>query len=185
MKVGGAGLNEDLVRVFTIHQELPDVIIRLDANQAFTPEAAVAFTASLLDKGVSIELIEQPVPKEDIPALDRTAQLSPVPVIADEACKSVADAEMLFTTTAVQGVNVKLMKSGLRGALEIIQCAQQYGKQLMIGCMLEAEIGMAASIALAAGTGAFHYVDLDGHLLVKLPHSPRLFTAEGPLLRVA
>ena len=77
------------------------------------------------------------------------------------------------------------MKSGIAESLEIISIAKAAGRKLMIGCMLESEIGLAASIALASGTGAFEYVDLDGHLLVKYPMPPTAFIAEGPYLRMA
>ena len=33
--------------------------------------------------------------------------------------------------------------------------------KLMIGCMTETMVGLSAGICLAAGTGAFDYVDLD------------------------
>ena len=42
---------------------------------------------------------------------------------------------------AVDGVNVKLMKSGLAGALQIIGLCRAAGKKLMLGCMLEIESG--------------------------------------------
>ncbi len=75
------------------------------------------------------------------------------------------------------------MKSGIRGALDIIAIAKASDRKLMIGCMLESEIGMAASVALACGTNAFDYIDLDGHALLDLKEPINLFSAEGPMLR--
>jgi L-alanine-DL-glutamate epimerase-like enolase superfamily enzyme len=65
----------------------------------------------------------------------------------------------------------------------MIAIAKSAGRKLMIGCMLEGETGMAASVALACGSGAFDFVDLDGHLLVDLAHPVRLFQSEGPMLK--
>ena len=182
MKIGGGPLEEDRDRILAIAGELSGPIIRLDANQAMTPETTLRFADDLLRNGVNLELIEQPVPKEDLLALDEVARASPVPIIADEACRTPAEAFRLFSETAVHGVNVKLMKSGISGALDIIRIAKAAGRKLMIGCMLESEIGMAASVALASGTGAFDYIDLDGHLLLDLKEPITKFQAKGPSL---
>jgi L-alanine-DL-glutamate epimerase-like enolase superfamily enzyme len=70
----------------------------------------------------------------------------------------------------IDGVNIKLMKSGITGALQIIDLCRVAGKKLMIGCMLETELGIAAATQIAAGTGAFDHVDLDSHhLLAPVP----------------
>jgi len=110
LKVGGGAMEEDVDRVLGITSLLPEAIIRLDANQALTVQSTMELTEMLLRNRVNIELIEQPVPKEDLAALDELARVSPVPIIADEACCSPSDATRLFLETAVQGVNVKLMK---------------------------------------------------------------------------
>jgi L-alanine-DL-glutamate epimerase-like enolase superfamily enzyme len=182
MKVGGGTMQEDEDRILGIAAALPDAIFRLDANQSFTVKQTLELTDILLKSGITIELIEQPVPKEDIAALDEISRISPVPIIADEACRNPTEASRLFAETAVQGVNVKLMKSGIKGALEIIRIAKAANRKLMIGCMLESEIGMAASVALACGTDAFDYIDLDGHVLLDLAEPITLFKTDGPRL---
>src|SRR5581483_891709 len=185
MKVGGGPMEEDLDRILAIADTLIEPKFRLDANQSLTPESTLRFVEELLRNGIDLELVEQPVPKEDIVALDEIARVSPVPIIADEACRTPAEAFRLFSETAVQGVNVKLMKSGIRGAMDIIRIARAAGRKLMIGCMLEGEIGMAMSVALAASTDAFDYIDLDGHLLLDLKEPISLFRSDGPMLSVA
>jgi L-Ala-D/L-Glu epimerase len=183
IKVGGAGYDEDLARVRELVSNLPGLRLRLDPNQGFDAHTALRFIDDALKLGAQIEFVEQPTPREDYAALDEVSRLSPVPIIADEACVTPQDAFRLLSTTAVHGVNVKLMKSGLAGAQEIIAIAKAAGRTLMIGCMLESEIGLAASVALASGTGEFEYVDLDGHLLVKYDAPPTSFEARGPYLR--
>ncbi len=182
MKVGGGPMEEDYDRILGVAETLPEAIFRLDANQSLTPETTVELTERLLQNDITIELIEQPVPKEDLKALDEVSKVSPVPIIADEACRTPPEAYRIFSETATHGVNVKLMKSGIQGALAIIRIAKAAGRKLMIGCMLESEVGMAASVNLACGTGAFDYVDLDGHVLLDLQEPISLFRAEGPRL---
>jgi L-alanine-DL-glutamate epimerase-like enolase superfamily enzyme len=184
LKVGGGQLQEDVDRITIIHDALPDVRFRLDANQALTPQTAMELLESLQASGVRVELLEQPVPKEDLAALDEISRMSSVPIIADEACRNAREAFRLLSQTRVHGINIKLMKSGILGALDTIAVARAAGCKLMIGCMLEGERGMAISVALAAGTGAFDYIDLDGHLLIDLGHMITMFESDGPMLRV-
>ncbi len=184
MKVGGPDRQEDLNRIMRVHNAVPEAVIRLDANQAFGSEEALRFIAAVVDAGVNLELVEQPVPKEDLAALDRVSAESPVPIFADEAVKTPADALRVVTETRVHGINVKLMKSGISGAFDIISIARAVNRKLMIGCMLETRRGISASVALACGTGAFDYVDLDSHMLLNEPGENPYFAQTGPVLSV-
>jgi L-alanine-DL-glutamate epimerase-like enolase superfamily enzyme len=134
---------------------------------------------------VPLELVEQPTPKEDLAALDAVAARSPVPIFADESVKSPEDALRVVTETRAHGINVKIMKAGISGALDIIAIARAAKLRLMIGCMLESRRGIACSLALAAGTGAFEFVDLDSHLLLAEPGDNPFFSQDGPRMRVS
>lgn len=184
IKVGGADREEDMARVRTIAERCPGVRLRLDANQGFAPEEALSFVAALLAAGVDVELLEQPVAKEDWEGLTRVTARSPIPVIADEAIQSPADAIRVAATGAAHGVNIKLAKSGLRGALAIVTICRAAGLKLMIGCMLETDVGIGAAVHLACGTGAFDYLDLDAHMLIGLSPPYRGFRQRGQLLAV-
>jgi L-alanine-DL-glutamate epimerase-like enolase superfamily enzyme len=184
VKVGGADIEEDYQRLLAIHRAVPSGRFRVDANQAFTPDAALRFIDRALAAGVPLELVEQPTPKEDLAALDAVAAASPVPIFADESVKSPADALRIVTETRAQGINVKVMKSGISGALDIIAIARAAGCKLMIGCMLEKRRGIACSLALACGTGAFDFVDLDSHLLLDEPGENPYFTQAGPRMLI-
>lgn len=183
MKVGG-DQEADIRRVLAVNQAVPGARFRLDGNQGFNAEGTLKFIDNVLEAGVKLELVEQPVPKEDLESLDRVAVDSPVPVFADEAVKSAADALRLVRETRVQGINVKLMKSGISGALDIIAIARAAGVSLMIGCMLESRRGISFSLALACGTGAFDYVDLDSHLLIREEGENMYFDQSGPVLSI-
>jgi L-alanine-DL-glutamate epimerase-like enolase superfamily enzyme len=168
IKVGGPDREADLERVLAVHRVAPEAGIRLDANQGFDPPDALAFVRRCQEAGVSIELLEQPVPASDWDALAAVTRECPVPVIADEAVQDVASALRVATTGAAHGINIKVAKSGLLEALQIIAVAQAGGLKLMLGCMMESLLGIGASLALAAGTGAFDYLDLDSHALIGL-----------------
>jgi L-Ala-D/L-Glu epimerase len=62
------------------------------------------------------------------------------------------------------GINIKLAKSGgLREALRMIAAARALGLGVMLGCMVESQLGIAPAAAIAS---LADWVDLDGHLLL-------------------
>jgi L-alanine-DL-glutamate epimerase-like enolase superfamily enzyme len=86
-----------------------------------------------------------------------------MPVIADEPAGTAADLRALVGR--VDGVNVKLAKAGgIRPAVALIHTARALGMRLMLGCMVESSVGIAAAAALAP---LVDWVDLDGHLLLE------------------
>lgn len=184
IKVGGSSRDEDLERIRAIAAAAPGVRLRLDANQAFTPDGALSFLADCARYGLPIELIEQPVPADDWEALAAVTARSPVPVIADEAVVKPADALRVAATGAAHGINIKVAKAGLLGALQIIAIARAGNLKLMLGCMMESLLGIGASLHLACGTGAFDYLDLDSHSLVGLKAEGKPFSQRGDVLTV-
>src|SRR6185369_16593383 len=116
---------------------------------------------------IAITFLEQPFRKHDLRAMRVFRQRTHIPLFADEAVLSAADAVRLFESEAADGINIKVAKSGLLGALDIIHIAQRFKKRLAIGCIEESKLGLAASVHLACGTGAFEWADLDSVFLLE------------------
>ncbi len=158
MKVGGM---EDIETVRAV-AEASEAEIWVDANEAFGLDDAPEVTRTLKEIGVA--MIEQPVPASAGPeALRRwTEEARPVPVIADESSVTARDVPNL--SGCVSGVNVKLAKcGGIRRALELIHTARAHRMMVMLGCMVETSLGIAAA---AQVSGLVDFVDLDGPLLL-------------------
>ena len=155
------GTDRDLAIVQTIRATAPHTTIRVDANAAWTVTQALELIPQFAELGV--ELIEQPLAVDDIAGLRKLKQARlPVPIIADESVKAPADIVRL--ADAVDGVNIKLMKTGgIRGALAAIETARSCGLKVMLGCMVETSLGATAAAHLA---GLADWVDLDGPLLI-------------------
>lgn len=185
IKVGGPNREEDLERVLAVSRAAPGAGIRIDANQAFDADEALAFVEACLKGGAPVEMMEQPVPAQDWDALAAVTRRCPVPVIADEAVVDAKAAVRVAATGAAHGINIKVAKAGLLGALQIIAIARAAGLKLMLGCMLESLLGIGASAHLACGTGAFEFLDLDGHALIGLTPTGTPFAQEGDVLRVS
>ena len=185
IKVGSKNPDEDIERVIAVSEGAPKSGIRLDANQGFEPEFAISFVSSLRKSGVKVDMLEQPVDRHDIDGLRYVTEYTSVPVFADESCVTPADAVTLIRLGAVDGINVKLMKCGFSGALEIISLCRAAKKELMLGCMIESGIGLSAAVHLACGTGAFGRLDLDAHILLSPDDRfSQGFIADGPTLSV-
>lgn len=178
IKVGDVDLDADFARVVGVHNAVPEARIRIDANQAFTVEGALEFVDRLLQANVALELLEQPVAADNFKGMVQIAERCPVPVFADESCRTPQHA-FAFAQTPVHGFNCKINKSGIAGVLNIVAIARVAGKKLMLGCMLETRHSIAVSLALACGTGAFDFVDLDSHLLLNEGGDNPYFTQEG------
>ena len=156
VKMGDPGDRERL----TLVRAATPKTLRADANGGWAPATAVARLPELVAAGV--ELLEQPVPARDIAGLAHVRRAATIPIVADEPAVVAADLPAL--AGAVDGVNVKLMKAGgIRPAFAMIQVARALGMRVMIGCMVESSIGIAAAAALAP---LADWIDLDGHLLL-------------------
>lgn len=181
----GKDVDEDTARVLAIAGGAPGCSFVLDANQGFSPEQAVLFIDGLQSRGIDIQALEQPVDAADLDGLRYVTEHAGVRVIADEAAQTPADVLEIARRRAAHGVNVKLMKCGISGALEIVSICRAAGLELMFGCMLESCIGQAASAHIACGTRAFTLFDLDSDLLIANQPITGGAYRSGPVLRVS
>lgn len=178
----GSDLDADVERVAAIADAVPTALLKVDANQGWTPKETGTFAARIADRGVDLELIEQPVPASDVTGLADVRDRVSVPIAADESVFTPQDAIRIVCEGAADVLNVKLGKSGPLAAADIVSIARGANLELMIGCMLESAIGIHASAHVVAGTNAFSYVDLDGNRLLE---SDVIEDSEGPIHEIS
>ena len=153
-----------------LRTERPEAIIRVDANTGWTVEEAIDNLPML--EAFGVELIEQPLHPDDLDGLARVTKASRIPIIADESCKTAEDVQRLVG--CVHGVNIKLAKCGsLLEGIRIATLARRNDMKVMVGCMIESTLGIAASAQLAP---AADWIDLDGAALLARDYfaGPRL-----------
>ena len=184
VKVTGKNPDEDLRRIAAVCKAAPKAILWVDGNQGFAVKEAIRLARILRQKKFPIQLFEQPVRRENWDGLAQVQKEGGIPVAADESARTVSEASWLIRKKTVQILNVKLAKSGLLGASEIVRRAKRAGMKLMIGCMAESAVGLSASVHFACGTGAFDFVDLDSHLLVASSDDAAGFQTRGARLTV-
>ena len=146
--------------IMSLIRELTDKPIRVDANEGWDTEVALEKIKWLATQNV--EFVEQPIPAGNYDDVRWLAERSPLPLIADEDCRHIADVPALMD--CYDGINIKLVKSGgITPALQMIHTAKTYGKSVMLGCMVESSAGIAPAAVLG---GLVDYLDLDGNLLL-------------------
>ena len=150
----GTNAATDVARVRAVRSAVgPAVVIRLDANQGWTPDQAVRVIRALEDAGAGVELVEQPVPAADLDGLARVTAAVSTHVMADEAVFTLADLSAVIERGAATLVNVKLAKAGgLAPAHEQLVLAAAHGIGTMVGSMMETGVGVAGSLVAAVGT---------------------------------
>lgn len=151
----------------------PDVSIRADANQGYTPKEAIRLCRLAERYDVRLELLEQPVAAWDLQGMASVRRSVDVPIEADESCFSIHDAMQIVKHEAADVLNIKIGKAGgLYNAKKIAAIAEAAG----LGCVLGTAWGLgpetAAKLHLAASTMSvvdaveFTELGLHGNLLV-------------------
>ena len=173
IKVGGPA---DVERLRAVRAET-SARLRIDGNEGWDLDTACSLTPELISLGV--EFVEQPFPAADLDSFKAYRELSPrLPVMIDEGCRDLASVAPI--AGYADGIVIKLAKcGGIREALRMIHAARALGLKIMLGCMIESELG----IGQAAQLGSLaDYIDLDGHLLISSRPFAGLGLADGRLV---
>ncbi len=163
VKVGKGGA-EDVERVRRVREAAgPDAVLRIDANQGWTPEEAVRTIGMMEDAGLNPELVEQPVSCHDFKGMQYVTARTATPILADESVFEPEDAVRILEERGADLINIKLMKTGgIYGAEKICDLAEQAGVACMMGCMLESAVSVSGAVHLAAARSVITMCDLDG-----------------------
>jgi L-alanine-DL-glutamate epimerase-like enolase superfamily enzyme len=158
---GGLDAEEDVRRVRAVRRSLPDLTLRLDADQGYTVKDALEVARVLEGK---LEFLEQPTPAGDLSALRQVTESSPVPILADESLRGPDSALEIINQRAADGISTKLAScGGLDCARQIDTLARAGHLDTMVGCLNEPALSIAAGLALALSSPNVRYGDLDGH----------------------
>lgn len=157
IKVG----TENDVELLTTLRKHTNAVFRVDANAGWQLNEAKEKIEAFSKLGV--ELIEQPLAKDNWEDMKELYAFSPVPLIADESCVIESDVEKCHNH--FHGINIKLTKcSGITPALRMIKKARELNLKVMMGSMNECSVGAAAN---ANFIPQLDYLDMDGPLLLK------------------
>ena len=166
---GGDGLDVDRVRAVRSVTSLP---LQVDVNEWWSVDEALDALPLLAELGV--EYCEQPLREGDLGGRV-LMERSPIPVYVDEDCHTLAD--VAACSQIAHGINIKLAKSGgIREAIRMAHAARGLGLGVMLGCMIESGLGIAAGCCVAP---LCDHVDLDGNLLLANDPCPGVELVDG------
>lgn len=153
LKVGlGLSDSEELERIASVRDAIgPAMHLRLDANEAWQLDEAIA----ILSRCVSydIQYVEQPLKAHDLAGMRTLRQALPIPIAADEAVYNLESAHLLLDSGVADIIVIKpQLAGGLRVGQQMIQAATERGVRSVITSTIEAGIGLAAGLHLAAAS---------------------------------
>jgi len=152
----GKNLKNDIELIRLLREEMGDTVnIYVDANQAYTVEEAIEAIRELYK--YNIKLIEEPIAWWNNKGKKRIAQISEIPIMADE---SAVTPQMVLNeiengTSSV--FSVKIPRTGIRNSRLIVHLAEQCGIPCLIGTQSETSIGARAAIHVAAALKNISY----------------------------
>ena len=167
LKLGGHdGLDVERVRAV---RSVTGVPLQCDVNEAWSLDEALENLPQL-----DVQYCEQPLVAGD-PGGPELKRRSPVPIYVDEDCHVLAD--VAGCAERAHGINIKLAKSGgIREAVGMVAAARALGLGVMLGCMVESGLGIAAGAHIAS---LMDHVDLDGNLLLAHDPAPGVVFVDG------
>jgi L-alanine-DL-glutamate epimerase-like enolase superfamily enzyme len=170
LKLGGGDML-DVERVRAV-RGVTDVPLQVDVNEWWSLDEALEALPQLAELGV--EYCEQPLKAGD-PDGPALKQRSPLPIYVDEDCHTLAD--VAACAERAHGLTIKLAKSGgIREAVRMAAAGRALGLGLMLGCMNESGLAVAAGAQIAS---LFDHVDLDGNLLLRHDRWPGVELVDG------
>lgn len=179
---GGKDVESDIVRVIKTREAIgKNIELRFDANQGYSVKQTIHFVKQA--QPAQLEFIEQPTPRDDPDALHYLTTHIKLPVMADEIVVTIYGAFRLVRYNLAELLNIKLMKvGGIAEAIQINAVVRSSGVDVMVGCMDESALGIAAGLHFALTSPNVIYADLDGHIgLLNDPFANGVILRDGVL----
>jgi L-alanine-DL-glutamate epimerase-like enolase superfamily enzyme len=167
------GLQNDEENIAAI-RSVTDKPITVDANEGWTTVEETKKKLAWLNT-VKPMYLEQPMPAAMDGEMTKLKGLATFPILCDEGV--VHPSDVPAKAGLYDGVVLKIAKSGgITRIYEMTAIARAVGLKLMLGCMIESSLGIAAGVAVGP---LFDWLDIDGCLLLAKDPFKGLSIANG------
>jgi L-alanine-DL-glutamate epimerase-like enolase superfamily enzyme len=132
----------------------PDVELMIDANRGYKSHEALDYVKELADLGVTVA--EDPCQLRPNRAFQELQAASPIPILVDNGCRSVEDAE-LFLEHGAKALSLKISGTGVTEAQRMAEIAHAQHCSAHIGFIGESSLGalMALQVQSALPTRGY------------------------------
>jgi muconate cycloisomerase len=157
--------------------------LRADANQAYDRKTALAVLRRLED--YHLDLVEQPVHRDDLEGMALITRASGIPIMADESAKTLEALADIIRHEAADAISIYIIgPGGLHASKKMAALCQAFRLRGYVGGALESIIGAAAGLHLAASSPAIDLgCEMNGQYLLKDDFGTRpLEMREGALV---
>jgi L-Ala-D/L-Glu epimerase / N-acetyl-D-glutamate racemase len=170
IKLGLANDEENIAAI----RSVTDKPITVDANEGWTSVEETKKKLAWLNT-VKPLFLEQPMPAAMDGEMTKVKGIATFPILGDEGVLHASDVPS--KAGLFDGVVLKLAKSGgITRVYEMTAVARALGLKLMLGCMIESSLGIAAGVAVGP---LFDWLDIDGNLLLANDPFKGLSIADG------
>ena len=178
MKIGAIDFEQELELIRYIRNRVSSeqIILRVDANEAFPKEEALGKLSRLAELG--IHSIEQPIPAGNMEAMRTLCKATPLPIALDEELIGVKSKAEFLDQILPQYIILKpTLVGGILETREWIRLAEERGIGWWMTSALESNIGLNAIAQLTStynptipqglGTGKLYHNNLESPLEIK------------------
>lgn len=151
LKVGIKHPAEEAEAAVEIRRQIgADVALCADANMGMTFQDARLFVERARE--ADLMFLEQPLRDDDLDGMAALARVSPIPLNGDESIGGVASILALHRAGAIQGANIKTIKTGGIGAtVHAMSVCAALGLNINLACKVaESSIAAAALVQLGS-----------------------------------
>lgn len=166
VKLGSKPSMEDVNRMQAIRKAVGEnITLRIDANQGWNYLDAI--TALRKMDNLNIQHCEEPIHASNLIDQIRLTELSPIPIMADEAVFNHQDALRIIGSKACHLFNIKLGKSGgISNAMKVASIAEAADIYCQVGSFSESRLGISALVHFDMAWNNIIYHDLDSPLML-------------------
>lgn len=147
----GLHVEHELELLGTIRAQLPDLKIRVDANQAWNLEEALEYCNQL--QLLDIEYCEEPLVSPTPENMERLSQNTPLPLALDETTTQHSYWPNLLPFTAFLIIKPMVVGSYLKN-IETKRLANTHNNKVVVTTSLESGVGRYFVNVMAAGLGS-------------------------------
>jgi len=140
------------------------IALRLDANEAWTPGAAIRFIKKM--EKFEPEFIEQPVLASDLEGMARVRNAVDVPILADQSSHTLSEAMNVVRRGAADALSTSPVDAeGITGCRKIAAVAEAAGLPVIMHSNVETGLATASFLHIIASSANFLYANQ-----TELPH---------------